>query len=1184
MLLVSFCIPTYNSQEFIGECLYSVLNQDYENIEIIISDNNSTDNTRSICEKLLREHTRKLKYKIIKNEHNIGPVLNWLNSIEEAKGEYIKLLFSDDLVLPNFTTTAVKFLNDRETGFVYTAAFSGVEIKQSALMYVDKNIAGKIPFLFFVHKALFGEKPWHPLAVPCSPTCALFRKEDLLNVIRELIYLSESKILPINNVLLHGAGLDLLIYLKIADKYNYVVHIPDPLVLCRVRKHSLSSLESSKSIQNFSDFYLSARKFYFERFCLDRYYQEEIINNIAIDIQIEMNSFYSSYYADLNTNLLVDSNISKKGLNRETVNIIKIALDIAVLGLGHISNLVRTGVFRVTENLVKGLIVNSQCEIYFCTSITNLVIPCIDYLNSNFPSHNFKVYTIPELRNIVLDAYHSTFYPLPKDIYHVQRIITIYDLIPILFPNFTPFSDDIRMNETVDSIEMSDIITCISEATKKDLIYNKSFLNDELVFVSHLAADPKNFYSCNDQEKINNVLEKYKIPKQPYLLSICTLEPRKNLEHIIRCFLKLIKERNIDDINLVLVGVRGWKYEKIFAEIEQDQRLAQRVIITGFVKDEDLAALYSGALAFLYVSLYEGFGLPPLEAMQCGTPVITSNTSSLPEVIGDAGIMLDPHDETGLCDAIFKLYSDPEYRENLAKKSFQQAQKFSWDKYLEETIKIYELAKEKSQKLPPRDIIIDGVFFQLYQTGIARVWKSLLEQWANTEFANHILVLDRANTAPKINGVRYRTISPYDYNNTEIDRQILQQICDEEGAELFISSYYTTPITTPSVFMAYDMIPEVLGSNLNEPMWREKHNGIKHASAFIAISENTAKDLSTFFPDIPLESITVAHCGVDSLFCPASEVEINAFKYKYGINKPYFLLSGLGGYKNTILFFQAFAQLSNKHNFDIVATGADSQLPSEWRQYTAGCTFHRLQLSDEELRLAYAGAVALVYPSQYEGFGMPVIEAMACGCAVITTPNASLPEAGGDAVIYVKDDDTEGMVDALCEVQKPSCRNLLINAGLEQAKDFSWVKMAGIVKIAFIKASFLDLNLKETNIIVFPDWSTEEEKLGLELMDVIQLITSHPNHEQITLLIDINGIAQEEADLFLQGIAMNLMMEEEIDITEKLTISLLRDLTDSQWQSLIPCINARLVLEHENKQIVANQQVGQIPLFSLENL
>ncbi len=109
-----------------------------------------------------------------------------------------------------------------------------------------------------------------------------------------------------------------------------------------------------------------------------------------------------------------------------------------------------------------------------------------------------------------------------------------------------------------------------------------------------------------------------------------------------------------------------------------------------------------------------------------------------------------------------------------------------------------------------------------------------------------------------------------------------------------------------------------------------------------------------------------------------------------------------------------------------------------------------LQLSDEELALAYSGAMALVYPSKYEGFGMPVLEAMACGCPVITCPNASIPEVAGDAAIYVNDDDVDGLANALCEVQKPSIRNSLIAAGLAQAKKFSWSKMAQTVSSALI--------------------------------------------------------------------------------------------------------------------------------------
>ncbi|MEJ1936379.1 glycosyltransferase family 1 protein, partial [Nostoc sp. NIES-2111] len=348
-------------------------------------------------------------------------------------------------------------------------------------------------------------------------------------------------------------------------------------------------------------------------------------------------------------------------------------------------------------------------------------------------------------------------------------------------------------------------------------------------------------------------------------------------------------------------------------------------------------------------------------------------------------------------------------------------------------------------------ILVDGVFFQLYQTGIARVWKSLLEEWVNNGFAKHIVVLDRAGTAPKIPGIRYRNLERYDYNNTDTDREMLQQICDEEGADLFISSYYTTPITTPSVFMAYDMIPEVMGWDMNNPMWKAKHLAIQQASAYIAISEHTARDLVSCFTDISSESITVAHCGVNPIFSPAQFENINSFRAKYGITKPYFLLVGAGtGYKNSILFFKAFSQLANSYGFDVISTGAGGILATEFRQYTLGSVVHTLQVSDEELAIAYSGAVALVYPSKYEGFGMPIIEAMACGCPVITCPNASIPEVAGEAAIYVNDDDVAALANALCEVQKPSVRQALISGGLERAKHFSWAKMAEIVSSALI--------------------------------------------------------------------------------------------------------------------------------------
>lgn len=349
-------------------------------------------------------------------------------------------------------------------------------------------------------------------------------------------------------------------------------------------------------------------------------------------------------------------------------------------------------------------------------------------------------------------------------------------------------------------------------------------------------------------------------------------------------------------------------------------------------------------------------------------------------------------------------------------------------------------------------ILIDGVFFQLFRTGIARVWQSLLEEWAQGDFSKHIIVLDRVGSAPKIPGIRYRNVRPYDYGSTIADREMLQQVCDEEGADLFISTYYTTPLSTPSVLMAYDMVPEVMEWDLNRSLWQDKHHAIRSASSLIAISENTAKDLVRFFPEISRDAVKIAYCGVDQIFCPANPQEIDNFKDKYRIANPYFLVVGLrSGYKNAMLFFQSFAQLQNPESFAIVCVGGGEELEDEFVPYVCPKNIYLLpHIDDNELRLAYAGAVALVYPSKYEGFGLPLLEAMACGCPVITCAVASIPEVAGDAAIYVNDDVDE-MAIALVNIQKPEVRKSLIAAGFEQAKNFSWSKMAKTVSEVLIK-------------------------------------------------------------------------------------------------------------------------------------
>jgi len=377
--------------------------------------------------------------------------------------------------------------------------------------------------------------------------------------------------------------------------------------------------------------------------------------------------------------------------------------------------------------------------------------------------------------------------------------------------------------------------------------------------------------------------------------------------------------------------------------------------------------------------------------------------------------------------------------------------------YTQQELKKTPLLKADYQKAIKKTsdtikIVVDGIFFQINNTGIARIWKTLFEEWANDGFAKNIVVLDRAGTSPKISRVRYITVPPYDYNNTDADRVMLQKICDAEKADLFVSTYYTTPLSTPSVFMAYDMVPEMTGANLASPMWKEKHYGVYHASSYIAISENTASDLSRCFPYISQDRKTVAYCGIEKHFLPANSEKIAQFKAKYGISKPYFLIVGdrlgFNGYKNAILFFKAFSMLDNKHEFEIVCVGGTNSLEPEFVPYASdasGVKVHLLKLGDDELRCAYSGAVSLVYPSKYEGFGLPIAEAMACGCPIITCRNASIPEVAGNAVIYVNDSDVNELVNALRFIQIPQNRKLLIAAGFEQAKKFSWRKMADIV-------------------------------------------------------------------------------------------------------------------------------------------
>jgi glycosyltransferase involved in cell wall biosynthesis len=293
------------------------------------------------------------------------------------------------------------------------------------------------------------------------------------------------------------------------------------------------------------------------------------------------------------------------------------------------------------------------------------------------------------------DIYHSPFHPLPKNakqLPELKRFLTVSDLIAILYPEY--FDTTVRrwMVDIINSLGTEEFVLCISQQTKNDLCNHRRDLDPERIFITHLAASDL-FHRRDDETRRAQVREKYNIPQEgPYFLSLSTMERRKNVEQVIKCFSRLVHEEGIKDLRLVLVGAQGLGYEGILNAIASFDIPRDSIVLTGYVADEDLAALYSGASGFIYLSLYEGFGLPPLEAMQCGTPVITSNTSSLPEVVGEAGIMVDPTDEDAICQSLLDVYRDAGLRAQMSRDSLDRARQFSWDRCVRETIAAYKTA------------------------------------------------------------------------------------------------------------------------------------------------------------------------------------------------------------------------------------------------------------------------------------------------------------------------------------------------------------------------------------------------------------------------------------------------------------------------------------------------------------
>ena len=293
-----------------------------------------------------------------------------------------------------------------------------------------------------------------------------------------------------------------------------------------------------------------------------------------------------------------------------------------------------------------------------------------------------------------IDVFHSTFRAPPDWLSPaVPRVITIHDVIPLRQKEEYGASEVGTLESVLASLEAKrDVATTVSQFTKDDFCSLSGF-PPERVVVAPLSAG-NHFCPVNDRAQIAGVRARLRLGEKPFLFSVSNPQPRKNLPLLIRSFYIALRRLPSWEGNLVLVGEAkaGWGVEVIQEEIDKEPEFARRVIRAGAVSDEDLARLYSACEVFVFPSISEGFGLPVLEAMKCGAPVICSNSSSLPEVAGDAAILVDPKDEVALAEAIVSLLSNPARRNELAALSIRQAGKFSWESSAEKVVQAYRMA------------------------------------------------------------------------------------------------------------------------------------------------------------------------------------------------------------------------------------------------------------------------------------------------------------------------------------------------------------------------------------------------------------------------------------------------------------------------------------------------------------
>lgn len=657
---ISVIIPVFNTEKYLQRCLESVLNQTLSDIEIICINDCSADNSLEI----LREYSAKDKrVKIINFTRNQGAAAARNAGIKEAGGEYLGFIDSDDYIEPDFYENLYN-----------TAKKTPSDIIKGSDMLIHQP-DGEI--IFDRHNEKIKE---NKLNFWAGYTTAIYKTR----------FIKENNILFPEGLLV---GEDPVFAIKaafLADKIEIINNAQYHYI--RREKSLNSEIWSREKVLSYIQ-YIETITDFISKQNVDRENHQIVFGRILNDIYWtkKNKSAYRLEYYDLFTELF--NKVQSKCIKFP----VKLLFDATILTSAEVNINNKRGIYWVAYNLLKNFVKDSRFEV---TLWIEKNYP-MDEIRQNPLFKNLKIeiskFRLGEGANYKL-VENKKFNPLKYDVYinpaHGSQLALggrpvifnfLHDVIPLLRQEWFTREERDYFWRFYDYLTEENYFFCNSESCREGFLRFFDKMDKNKMSVSYISSS-QDFYPDKDKKKLDKVLDKYNVPfssRANYMFYMGAVDDRrKNLITTIKCFIKFIKKYNIKDLYFYLGGAGKENLEeklKLYLE-ELYEESKNYILPLGFIENEDVNVLYSNSLFFSYLSHWEGFGMPLLEAMMCGVPVVSADNSSLQEVAGDAALLVDSNNEEEIIEAFRKFYFDKELREEYSKRGLKRAREFSWNK------------------------------------------------------------------------------------------------------------------------------------------------------------------------------------------------------------------------------------------------------------------------------------------------------------------------------------------------------------------------------------------------------------------------------------------------------------------------------------------------------------------------